>query len=57
MLAAATSGDAQDEVLQLLNISKDSDAPFESYKVLINYLLDQNEKSYMLNLGRGTAID
>lgn len=53
MLAAATSGDAQDEVLQLLNISKDSDAPFESYKVLINYLLDQNEKSYMLNLANG----
>lgn len=53
MLAAATSGLAHNEILDLLDIPKGSSQAYESYKVLIEYLLNQNDRSYILNIANG----
>ena len=51
LLAAATDGAAQQEILDLLEIESDSDSDFESFSELIKFLLDQNDESYILNIG------
>ena len=51
LLAAATSGAAQHEILKLLEIQSSSDSDFESFSDLINFLLEQNDESYILNIG------
>ena len=51
LLAAATDGAAQQEILDLLEINSDSDSDFESFSELIRFLLDQNDESYILNIG------
>jgi serine protease inhibitor len=51
LLAAATDGAAQQEILDLLEIGSDSDSDFESFSELIKFLLDQNDESYILNIG------
>lgn len=51
LLAAATDGAAQQEILDLLEIKSDSDSDFESFSELIKFLLDQNNESYILNIG------
>ena len=51
LLAAATDGEAREEVGQLLAFSADDPEPYLSYTYLTDFLLDQNEKSYLLNIG------
>jgi len=53
LLAAATDGAAQQEILDLLEIESDSDSDFESFSELIKFLLDQNDESYILNIANG----
>jgi serpin B len=58
MLAAGTSGEANDELLQLLNIpSSDSTEKFRSYKLLMNYLLEERQASYELSIANGLFYD
>jgi serpin B len=53
MLAAATDGEARAEVGQLLAFSADDPEPYLSYTYLTDFLLDQHEKSYLLNIANG----
>jgi len=51
LLAAATDGKARSEVGALLGINMDQAEPYESYTQLADYLQQQHNKSYMLNIG------
>lgn len=58
MLAAGTSGDANAELLELLNIpSSDSTEKFRSYKLLMNYLLEESQAAYELSIANGLFYD
>jgi len=51
LLAAATDGQARTEIAGLLGINESDPESYQLYAQLKDYLLEQNNESYLLNIG------
>ena len=57
MLAAATDGEAHDQLAQLLDFSGQiNESKFDSYNILMNYLIDESSAAYELSIGTDSKI-
>jgi len=58
MLAAATDGEAHEQLAQLLDFSgQKNESKFDSYNILMNYLIDESNAAYKLTIANGLYYD